>query len=114
MKKSEKIAEQFFQLSVTLKQECIKYLERYLKKRKNYIVDFDNCDYSITVAYDGGNHPEYASNVFSTVESVLIKDNDIYVDTEDGRISVDCLSTEELYDICSYIDENKHKLINID
>lgn len=114
MKKYEKIAEQFFQLSVTLKQECIKYLKRYLKKRENYIVDFDNCDYSITVVYDGGNHPEYASNAFSTVESILIKDNNIYVDTEDSRISVDVLSTEELFDICSYINENKSQLINID
>ena len=40
-------------------------------------------DNSFCVPYDGGNHPEYASNCFSDVESVYMHNNDIYLEIED-------------------------------
>lgn len=37
-----------------------------------------------SVPYDGGNHPEYNTNVFSTVRRVFLNDKDeIILDTED-------------------------------
>lgn len=46
--------------------------------------DSENDGEYISVAYDGGNHPEYASNVFSTVYGVYMHRNGYPVlETED-------------------------------
>ena len=56
------------------------------------------------VSYDGGNHPEYNSNVFSDVYSVFNKDGKIYLETEDtDEYDIDNLSTDELVGICELI-----------
>ena len=112
MKKYEKISDEFFKLSIELSQECTKYLTKILKKRKDHKIKFTglkDCSYTPTVVYDGGNHPEYASNAFSTVWSVYLDINDdICFETEDTPdYPIDYITTEELYDICSFIDEHK-------
>lgn len=46
----------------------------------------DELDMSIghpNVTYDGGNHPEYASNVFSLVNGAFLSEGNVYVDCED-------------------------------
>ena len=42
---------------------------------------------SPTICYNGGRHPEYASNVFSCVESLSWNEkyNDVMIDCEDGK-----------------------------
>ena len=58
----------------------------------------------MSVNYDGGNHPEFHSNVFSDVYSVFNKDGKIYVEIEDdNEYDIDNLSTEELVGICELI-----------
>lgn len=58
----------------------------------------------MSVNYDGGNHPEFHSNVFSDVYSVFNKDGKIYVEIEDdGEYDIDNLSTDELVGICELI-----------
>ena len=45
-------------------------------------VEFDEYE-MLTVPYDGGSHPEYASNCFSRVNSVYLKNGEIYLNIED-------------------------------
>lgn len=58
----------------------------------------------MSVNYDGGNHPEYSSNVYSDVRSVFNKNGKIYVEIEDDdEYDIDNLSTDELVGICELI-----------
>lgn len=58
----------------------------------------------MSVNYDGGNHPEYNTNVFSNVYSVFNKDGKIYVEIEDDdEYDINNLSTDELVGICELI-----------
>ena len=58
----------------------------------------------MSVNYDGGNHPEYNSNVFSDVRSVFNKNGKFYVEIEDDEeYPIDNLSTAELVELCELI-----------
>lgn len=111
MKKYEKISDKYFKLKNQLREECIKYLFKQLNYKKHngtIIFTRPDIDYSLSVVYDGGSHPEYASNAFSFIESIYIEDNKIYLSIDDcSAWSIDNCSTDELYDICSFIDEYK-------
>ena len=78
---------------------CIgKYLDKALESHENCI-EF-NSDAPCSVAYDGGNHPEYASNCFSSVNSIFKKDGYICLDIEDcDEYDIDGLSIKELMDV---------------
>lgn len=59
---------------------------------------------SLYIAYDGGNHPEYASNMFSEVESIEVAEtNCIIVKTEDGLMCEDFMSLDDLQAIEEYL-----------
>lgn len=61
-------------------------------------------DNSFCVKYDGGAHPEYASNCFSDVNSVFIYDGKIYLDIEDcEEYPIEELDDREVIDMCLYI-----------
>lgn len=85
-----------------LRGSCIRYIARAIKKYGPIEFEYDNNEF-VTVVYNGGNHPEYASNAFSQVSRVYMKNNDIYVETEDSNIKESDLTTEELYDIVATI-----------
>ena len=59
-------------------------------------------DTSFCVSYDGGHHPEYASNVFSEVSAIWEKNGHIYLEVEEenqyeiNRIDIysKCFGTE--------------------
>ena len=64
-------------------------------------------DNSFVVPYDGGAHPEYASNCFSDVESVFIKNGKIYLEIEDcEEYPISSLDDRNVIDLCLYINEN--------
>lgn len=58
-----------------------------VKSRKEYIIPDDEEDLSPTIVYQGGRHPEYASNPFSCVEKLEWSDKykDVIIHTEDGE-----------------------------
>ena len=86
----------------TLRKECLAYLINIVSKHNNSY-EFDN-DSMVTVSYDGGNHPEYASNVYSQVHRIYIKDDKLFFDIDDEYgYSEDRITTYELYSIASYI-----------
>ena len=90
---------------------CNNYLKDVLKKNNNFIYfhTYDNDgiqtdNNSFCVPYDGGRHPEYASNVFSDVERVYIKKGAIYLETEDcEEYGLENIDIYTLYDMCEYI-----------
>lgn len=104
----------FYRLSVEVRDECIAYLMKTLEENGNKINWRDNDDIQeyVTVSYDGGNHPEYASNLFSTVYGIeLLPTNDIVFDIEDcDEYDLTSVPTMELIDICSFIDSYQEEL----
>lgn len=57
-----------------------------------------------TIAYDGGNHPEYASNCFARIERVYVDtNNNCYIDTEDGEMDLDYISLDDMFQVWYFI-----------
>lgn len=56
---------QYIDLGYKLREESIEYLQKVVEE--NGIINFESLDIHCGVTYDGGNHPEYASNACSDV-----------------------------------------------
>ena len=112
-KKIEEVAKEWNVLSKKLRRYCERYLRDLLKKNNNQIdwEDIELPEY-VSVAYDGGNHPEYASNVFSTVYGVkLDEDENITLHLEDcDEYQLQNVSVNELYTLCDFLDQYKQKI----
>ena len=105
MKETIKIWKKRFELDKQVKEGCLDYIKAELAKHNNFI-DLTETD-GVSVMYDGGNHPEYASNAFSEVYSVFMKDGDIYLETEDcSQYDIDSITLDNLFDVafCIYSD----------
>lgn len=60
-------------------------------------IDLTSLDERVCVAYDGGNHPESASNYASVVEEIFISNEQVYINTEDAtRYELNMCSTDEI------------------
>lgn len=108
MEKFEKTAKKLLKILPQLRKECVEFLTNKLRENNNKL-SWDCCKIGkyVSVCYDGGRHPEYASNVFSSVDGVFIEDNKIYLDTEDdSKYPIDNVTTTELLDVCTYIVEH--------
>lgn len=86
-----------------LYKECYHYLEHVLTIFPSHSVTIHE-DSPVCVPYDGGNHPEYASNCFSRVNSVYMKDGEIYMDIEDcSEYCVLDIDAKNLFDVCEAV-----------
>ena len=63
MLKFEEIVQKWLDISTELRKESIAFIKEMVKKH-GYINCLENDDF-VSVSYNGGNHPEYASNCFS-------------------------------------------------
>ena len=97
-------------LMANVVNNCNKYLKKVLKENNNSIPfhTYDDGlqmdDNSFCVPYNGGNHPEYASNLFSDVESIFMNDGAIYLETEDcEEYGLENIDIYTLYDLCEFI-----------
>lgn len=105
MEKIIEIWNKRFALDKQVKEGCMEYIKAELAKHNNAI-DLTDTD-GVSVMYDGGNHPEYASNAFSDVYSVFMEDGDIYLKTEDCRkYPIENITLDNLFDVafCIYSD----------
>ena len=89
-------------------QNLVDELKELLGKKQKYYLDANLRNDGITepcfIAYDGGRHPEYNSNVFSEVNGVFIKGGKFYVDIEDdSEYPLESLSLGELKSVCDAI-----------
>lgn len=80
-----------------VRKKCIEYLIRVLKEHNNEL-DWTDSDfeYLVSCPYNGGGHPEYASNIFSTIYGVKLGENDKY--------EIEDVDTAYVYDLCGYIE----------
>lgn len=88
MEKYEKISEKVSQVSNIISEvekESVQMIKDILKERDDHTIDFTDLDMNeLGVTYDGGVHPEYGTNAFSTVSAVYLdKDGNVRLDTED-------------------------------
>ena len=101
------VAEKWLKLQSDVRKECVAFLKRVLKENNNHIEwDDSELDCSVSVTYDGGNHPEYASNAFSCVSAVNMDESgNITLEIEDDpRYYLDDVNTDEVYALCDFID----------
>ena len=107
MEKFQKVAEKWIEARKELRKECEDFLKHILKANNNRI-EWESDEEMVCVTYDGGSHPEYASNAFSMVSSVYTgKDGKILLDTEDdSEYNLDNVPTHEVYGLCDFIDKN--------
>ncbi len=95
-----KTGEEFSKIATKLKQECVDYLTQVTKENGSIEFDAEQEYEYVCVSYDGGRHPEYGTNLYSTVYSVSFNNdkNRLSIKTEDDDdYTVDRISTNELY-----------------
>lgn len=88
-----------------VRKESIEYLREVAKKNNGYfdLMQYDDFG-SICVTYDGGSHPEYASNAFSTVQAVKLDGDKLVLETEDTDwYDTGNIETFELYGVADFI-----------
>ena len=84
IKLNEKITEQL----TVLRNESLDYIKRTLGE--NGVAVFDNGAETLTITYDGGNHPEYAAYPYAVVKSIYSEGGNIYLSLEeDDRYYID-------------------------
>jgi len=107
MKKARELQRQVWDLEKQIKERCLAYINKCLDEHDNHI-DLTECDDSVCVTYDGGNHPEYASNAFSRVYAVYRLKNNIYLETMDcDAYSLDDINADEIYGLADFMEENE-------
>ena len=74
---NDKITEQL----TVLRNESLDYIKRTLGE--NGVAVFDNGAETLTITYDGGNHPEYAAYPYAVVNSIYSEGGNIYLDLEE-------------------------------
>ena len=82
---------------------CHDFLNEVLKKNNGTYKWNEHFDDYICVAYTGGNHPEYASNMCSTLYEIFLKEDSIYFSIEDGVVPLFDMLTIDLAAICERI-----------
>lgn len=112
IKEANDLFDQFIPMQNEIRKKSEEYIKSVLQEHPDGII-FDDYPVSngITVNYDGGNHPEYASNCFSTVYGVYLdKDGDVILDTEDCDVyPLENLDWDEVYTVADYIDKEIFK-----
>lgn len=114
----EKIAKEYFKVSRDVRHFCLGMLKKIcdrtetktisLDKFKNYLRDEGYCD--PTIMYDGGNHPEYATNLLSTVDGFYIQNEIVIFDIEDDpQYDESRVITSDIIDLCEMIIEYENR-----
>lgn len=66
---------------------------------------------NICCTYDGGNHPEYAANPYSTINAIKYWNNSLFLDTEDvDEYDIENITTDEVISITEYLIDVKDEL----
>ena len=108
---TKKEIDEYYEKIVALRDKCLTDIRDYLKGIKGNSISFENEEDAISVSYNGGNHPEYASNAYSLVKRVYFDENwdmpmtkGIFLDIEDTDwYSVMELRTAEIIELYEYI-----------
>ena len=106
LKKAGELYDSIIPIQREIREKSEKYLKKVLEENVGSINfdDFDP-DTSVSVPYDGGNHPEYASNCFSIVNGVFTdKKGNIYLEIEDcSEYPLTDVDWDDVYNVAEYI-----------
>jgi len=100
----EKEYNKYIDQAENLETACKGYIKRAFEEMKVDLIDLNDLDESVCVEYDGGNHPDYDANPYSTVYSISLDKN--------GRIILEIEDCEE-YDTENITTENWYWLAYI-
>ena len=112
MKKVNELLDQMQPMRTEVKKRCLAYLKRVLKKAENHRIGFYDEEYgehiggeAVCVTYDGGSHPEYASNAFSNVNGIYLNERGhILLHTEDcDCYEIERITWDEVVDLADYV-----------
>ena len=113
MKEAKELFEAITPIRRQIAKKCLAYLKRELKKNNGSIAFFDNEGNAIdsayvSVTYDGGRHPEYASNAFAQVDGIYFNEKgNIVLNTEDDdEYGIENISWDELYEVADFVYEH--------
>lgn len=107
-KKTSELYEQILPIQNKIRKKSEEYIKRVLQEHPDGI-NFD--DYpvanAISVNYDGGSHPEYASNCFSIVYGVYSNEKgNVVLNIEDcDEYPIENLNWDEAYTVAEYLSE---------
>ena len=102
-KKADELYDSIIPTQKEIREKCETFIKKALQEH-NGKIDFSDCDGSVSVTYDGGNHPEYASNAFSTVQAVKLDEDKLVLETEDTDwYDTEDVETFELYGVADFI-----------
>ena len=108
------LLENYYEARAKAIKHCTEFIKLFIEDHNNSIsfYNIDKQEYvgdeQVTVTYDGGNHSEYASNAFSTIENAFVKDGKIYLGIEDcEEYEIDRCQVEEILYIAQYLNDNK-------
>ena len=108
--KAKSLWEQILPSIRDIKRECKEYLIDTLKAAPNNRIDFYDEDgepygQESWITYNGGRHTEYASNAYSQVRAVFLKNNNLFVDCDDcSEYDISELYWDEIYDVASCVE----------
>jgi hypothetical protein len=108
LRKAGELYDSIIPIQREIREKSEKYLQMVLAEHNGSIAfdDYDP-DTFVSVPYDGGNHPEYASNCFSVVYGIFSEKGKIYLNTGDcSKMTIDDLNWDNVYDVAEYIDTN--------
>ena len=112
MKKVNQLLKEIQPIRAEINKRCIAYLKRVLKKAENHSIDFYDEEHGeyiggelVCVTYDGGNHPEYASNAFSNVNGIYLNERgQILLHTEDcDCYEIESITWDEVIYLADYV-----------
>lgn len=116
MKKAIKIWKQMQPMMEEVKKRSLDYIRAELEKADDNYISFVDEEGepiggdSLCVTYDGGHHPEYASNAFNMVKGVYLKYHEgrkqtlIMLDTEDDdEYYIGNIDWDEIYSVALFL-----------
>ena len=93
----------YYALMGKIRKTCLDILIDLLSEEDGNRVEISE-ENMMSVPYDGGNHPEYASNCFSMLNAVYLKDDVIYLDIEDcDAYEIDRVDNEVVFQIAEAV-----------
>lgn len=96
---------EYFDACHNARLDCIRYITDLMDAHDNDLEVGDDDYGDVTITYNGGNHPEYASNAFSIVTRVYVDCNDdIVLETEDcDAYDLDDVDTQDIISLAVYL-----------
>lgn len=107
LRKAGELYDSIIPIQREIREKCEKYLQMVLEEHGGTL-DFNDyeTDEWVSVPYDGGNHPEYASNCFSTVNGVFFDEKgNICLDIDDcSEYPLTDVDWDDVYNIADHIE----------